>query len=330
MVPEALRGACSGNIVRAHTVPKSGSLRHIARDGHVYNFRASVQSIDRSGGLLQPELVGLNRASTFTGFCSTHDKQLFSPIEDAPIVFSNEQCFLLGYRAMARETFLKKAAAESIELLRASDRGCTLEDQIAIQTRVSLIETGMKCGLKDVLRHKGFYDEVFTSGDFSRVMAYVMTFDRVPSVMCSAGLFPCETFDGTAAQDFANLDRPADAICSTSFATSSDTGIVVFTWLSDSEKTCHRFAATLERIEDSELTNALIRFFFEFCENVQVSPDWWDSLGDDAQMSLRRRISVAGNVDIPRRLNCLLDDGVPYDSWGVRDRFWVGIPRGWT
>jgi hypothetical protein len=88
MVPDELRDACSGNIVRAHTVSKSGSLSHIAKDGHIYAFKTSVQSIARVDGLLQPKMVGVNQASTFTGFCGKHDKDLFAPVEDAPITFS--------------------------------------------------------------------------------------------------------------------------------------------------------------------------------------------------------------------------------------------------
>lgn len=324
MVPDTMRDTCSGDIVRAHTVPKSGSLSRIAKDGHVCAFKTSVQSIARVDGLLQPEPVGVNRASTFTGFCSTHDKDLFARVEDAPVTFSQEQCFLFGYRAMARETFLKEAQAESTGLVRMSDRGRSLDDQVAIQAVISAMGIGADAGLKDAVRHKGFYDEVLTSGDYSGVMAYVVTFDRFPSVMCSAGLFPYESFDGSNVQDFANLTRPADAIYYTSFA-ADDIGAVVFTWLPDSDKTCRRFIETLEHVGDSQLTNTLVRFFFEFCENVQISPDWWDSLGGDVQMALRKRISAAGNVMVARSPGCLLDDGVHYDEWGVRRRFWVGL-----
>ena len=52
MAPESVRELCSDNIVRAHTVPKSGSLRQIAQYGHVYALVPSVQTIVKRNGIL--------------------------------------------------------------------------------------------------------------------------------------------------------------------------------------------------------------------------------------------------------------------------------------
>lgn len=323
IVPEGLRDACSGNIVRAHTVPKSGSLRHIARDGHVYAFVPSIKNISRSKGTLAPEPVGVNRASTFTGFCAHHDKQLFAPIEDKSIDFNLEQVFLLGYRAMARELFLKEAQLEATGLLRDADRGHDLDDQVAIQQYVALHNIGVNTGVKDALRHKEFYDHVLQSGDYSDVRGYVMTFRTIPPVMCSGGLFPYECFNGAKAQDFPDLGRPADAIYYTSFA-AGDVGAVVFTWLPDSKETCDKFIRSLERVSDEQLSGALVRFFFEYCENVQIAPEWWDKLSQVTRDAFVNRLSAAANPLVERRENCLADDGLEFDDWTIQMRFRVG------
>ncbi len=324
MAPEALRETCSGDIVRAHTVSKSGSLKQIARDGHVYSFVKSIQAIVGSNGVLTPELVGVNKASTFTGFCATHDKQLFAPIEDSPFAFTEEQCFLLGYRAMARETFLKEAQLEGMGFLRQADRGHPVESQLAIQTMIAGMQVGSDAGARDALRQKAFYDEVLLSKDFSGVRAYAIAFDRMPPVLCSGGVFPYEAFDGTKVQDFADLGRPADAIYYASLAVNG-AGAVVFSWLPDSDATCSRFIATLEQVDDAGVTDALLRFFFEFCENLHVSPEWWESLEEASRRALIGRLTAAGNVTVPREDDCLVDDGRRYDDWGVSRRFWVGL-----
>ena len=327
MVPADFRGSCSNDIVRAHTVPRSASLKRIAREGHVYAFVPSVQAFAVEGDMLTPELVGISRVSTFTGFCGHHDKELFAPVKDEPIVFSHKQCFLLGYRSMARETFLKEAQLESMGLLREADKGRDLEDQVAIQQFVATMGIGVAVGAKDALRHKEFYDKILISGDFSAVRAYVVTFARVPPVMCSGGLFPYETFDGTKAQEFSNLARPADAIHYTSFA-AGDVGAVVFTWLPDSDETCDRFIRALERVPDENLAVALVRFFFEYCENIQISPEWWDGLDESVREALARRFSSAVDPTVERRPGCLLDNGPAFDDWGVRTRYRVGPING--
>lgn len=73
LAPAPMKSNCSGTIVKAHTVPKSGSLQQIARNGHLYSFIPSLEKMIKYNGRLQPELIGINRASTFTGFCSIHD-----------------------------------------------------------------------------------------------------------------------------------------------------------------------------------------------------------------------------------------------------------------
>ena len=70
---------CEGGIVQAHTVQKAGGLRRIARDGHVYAAKADLAAITKAGGKVPFQLIGINRASTFTGFCGKHDTSCFAP-----------------------------------------------------------------------------------------------------------------------------------------------------------------------------------------------------------------------------------------------------------
>jgi hypothetical protein len=103
--PESMKAQCSGFIVKAHTVSKSASLQHIARDGHVYQIAPNVLSLENNSGPLELKLVGTNRASTFTGFCRKHDDEIFAPIEKQQFRGTPEQCFLVAYRALCREVF---------------------------------------------------------------------------------------------------------------------------------------------------------------------------------------------------------------------------------
>ena len=81
--PQASANNCSGKIIRAHTVQRKGGLIAIAEDGHVISPKHGMEDIFRNDGKLVPRALGVREASTFAGFCSTHDDQLFSPIEKA-------------------------------------------------------------------------------------------------------------------------------------------------------------------------------------------------------------------------------------------------------
>jgi len=325
--PESMHADCSGAVVRAHTVSKSGSLKRIAADGHVYAFVPSIMSIAKGKGVLAPELRGVNQASTFTGFCAVHDKRLFAPVEDAPFEFTNEQCFLLAYRAQAREGFLKRAQRGTIGLMKKADRGLSGQHQKGVHAFAARMSTGIEAGADDAERHKSTYDAVLNSGDYSQVRSYVLIWDLVPSVMCSGGLFPYECFDGSVAQDLLDMKTPAQALYYNSFA-AGDVGGVVFTWLQDSDAACDHFISTLEAIDGLHLTDALVRFFFEYCENVQLSPAWWESLDRESSRALVRRLNAAANPLKIRRRDCLGHDGLRYDDWGIRARYRVGQTNG--
>src|SRR5262245_10951209 len=68
-------GRCTGDIVAAHTVPRS-QLAQIADEGHVYQIGMEVPPREESFPV-RAKLVGINGASTINGFCAFHDNELF-------------------------------------------------------------------------------------------------------------------------------------------------------------------------------------------------------------------------------------------------------------
>ena len=65
---------CEGSIIRAHSVQNSRVLELIQESGHVIMPRL-VSSFDRGAGF-RFESVGRNEATTFTGLCQKHDREL--------------------------------------------------------------------------------------------------------------------------------------------------------------------------------------------------------------------------------------------------------------
>jgi membrane-bound inhibitor of C-type lysozyme len=68
-VPISLKHECSKKIIKAHSISKSSSLKEIAEDGHVLTTFKSA-SMSGSNFTIKPKRIGINQASTFTGFCS--------------------------------------------------------------------------------------------------------------------------------------------------------------------------------------------------------------------------------------------------------------------
>jgi len=233
-VPDTLKDECQGNIVRAHSVSKSMNLKKIERRGHVYAFIPSFENLTKYHGVLRPELYGINKASTFTGFCAYHDKQIFSPLEDQEFVGSKEQCFLLAYRAQAREYFTKKSSAKLMDFMKQADRGKSPPEQIDIQSMASALELGTEAGVRDATIYKNKFDVILTTKNFLNINAFILNFKKTPSVFCSAGIFPECDFQGNHLQDLFDLKTTPDLLTFSTIATKNG-GAAVFTWLIDND-----------------------------------------------------------------------------------------------
>jgi hypothetical protein len=321
LVPESMKADCSKTFIKAHTVPKL-SLKQIARDGHVYSFIPSLGNLNRDGGRLRPRLLGINEASTFTGFCSYHDNAIFSKIERQPFTASQEQCFLLAYRATMREIHTKKALASLSDLMHQADRGKPLQQQRVIQFINAAANTGISAALHDNDYYKSMYDKTLLSGDFSSVRAFILELSSPPPIMCSGGILPEQDFEGNQLQDIADLKVTPHLFNVTSFY-GGHYGVIAFTWLSDSDATCFPFINSLRSLPLGRITDGLIRFFFEFSENLHIQPDWWENLSESKRTALVNRLADA--VRLPRKPGCINEDGINYDNWPILSLISVGF-----
>ena len=323
LVPEPLKHECDNGIAKAHTVPRN-CLKRIARNGHVCSFLTTPDvrpGLAPATGLLQPHLAGVNKASTFSGFCPKHDNDLFAPLEKTLFCATPEQCFLLAYRAFAREYYVKRVAAANVGLLGEAAMGLPLSEQILVHG----FSTGLNAGAHDNEIEKARYDEILEARQFHRVRAYVVEFCRPPSVMCAAAINPTYDFEGRVLQDLSDRDRVPDLLSFTSFSQGT-TGIVALTWLKDSDKTCLPMVETLDSLSDDDITSALLRLFFSTCENIHMDPDWWNNLPAATERALVHRLSIAADFEQPPNERALVDEGMVLDRWPVHRRYAIQLP----
>jgi len=73
------------------------------------------------------------------------------------------------------------------------------------------------------------------------------------------------------------------------------------------------------------MTDGLIRFFFKFCENLHIRPEWWENLGDNKRDSIIGKLSGLANPTIARKSGYLADDGIKYDNWPASDSKTIGF-----
>lgn len=312
--PEANEALCSARIVKAHTVQKNGGLSKIARRSHVYGFRYEWNNLEN---LPVAKLMGITTASTFTGFCSYHDHLIFEPIEKHPFQNSLQQIFLLGYRAISREFFNKKAQSEMIPFTLGLDKGKSVEDQIYVQDFAQTYNTGVLHGLNDLKYHKTMYDKVLLSSDFTDVNYYTIFFEQTPDLMCSGAVQVEYDFSGKILQDLATIDIPE--YVTFSLISTGSGGAAVFSWLGRSPA-CLNLIKSLHSLADADIPHAVLRFCLDFFENVYVSPDWWEALDSKQQRTVLERVNYRTEPWRDIDPNSLKDDGARVVKWKVISR----------
>ncbi|MEK8020963.1 MAG: SEC-C metal-binding domain-containing protein [Candidatus Parabeggiatoa sp.] len=315
-VPKELKAECNGKIIKAHTVSKSQNLSKIANNNHVYALNPTLQNFDKFNGKLHPELVGINKASTFTGFCGYHDKAIFAPLEDKPFAGSKEQCFLLAYRALSRENFAKKSSLNIPDLLKKADSGHDIDTQIFIQNIASSNQLGIDTGNTDIDHHQKILDEILLTKDFTKVKSHIIYFSKTPNVMCSSVFFPTCDFSGNKLFDLRNRDQRPDLMTTSVIATNKG-GAIVFCWIHDdnSKQYNEKFIESLKKIPKEKLTSSIILFFFEFFENIFIAPAWWDKLAIEKKEELIDRCIRVDYFGERRPIDCLCNSDTFFDNW---------------
>lgn len=313
--PDASSYTC-GKIVKAHTIQRRGGLNRIARNGHVYTFLlGSKQGKDRDV-IANPELIGINEASTMTGFCEFHDNKTFEPIESHSFTSNQHHTFLLAYRAICREYYENASTSDMIALFRTLDKGMSISEQKRLQQTLDTFKTGFENGFKEMQRYKIAYDLALQRSDFSEVRYFVVRFDCIPDVLCSGAMHPQIDFQGTLLQDLRTYGTLPDHL-SFSLLTTSGGGAAVFSWLGEN-RASEKFVKSLASLSNDLLPHAIIRFTFEHFENIYASPNWWEGLAEPAKQSLLfKQMSVTMPQRMNRASNYLLDDGLRAVSWQV-------------
>lgn len=303
--PSACPSTCGSSIARAHSVQLRGGLRRIARNGHVYRYSGDVFDHGRPGRLVH-KLIGIRNASTFPGFCDLHDNAIFEPIDNRVFSATTEQCFLLGYRGIARALFTKRREKKLVPTFRRISNEVPLSQRVVIQSCVSAYEAVGNLALSTLELHKSDYDNVLLSGTYSDIRFYVLRLKDTPDILCSGIHYPEADFDGRCIQSVVT-GRVSDLITYSLIATPTG-GAIVFAWESKSDESCVRLIRSLDSTPDELIPHAIVRLVFQSCENKFLSPVWWDGLDSETRDALEQQYFSPSN---------LLDDGLRAVSWEI-------------
>lgn len=274
-VPDSMKHECTKDIIKAHSVSKGSSLKEISKNGHVLTtFKATT--INEKSIKIEPKKIGINRASTFTGFCSYHDNSLFSDIEDKDFEVSELSCFLIAYRAIARELFVKKRATSTFDMAKNLDKGKSLPFQKKFQAMHNHLSQNNDLSTTDLEYIKNIFDTCYVSSDYTSIQHLILTLDAAPKVMTSAVVAPLFDFQGNIVQTTTNDPNQIPDYLIVNAFSSNGIGYIVLSWLEEHKKACAQLYKSL--MKSSSPASSLVIFIFALIENIYLSEEWWEGL----------------------------------------------------
>lgn len=312
---------CSDKVIEAHSISRNAALTKIARDHQVYQIDGNPFTIAKAEGEPQLKLEYIRSATTFTGFCSAHDSTLFRPIDQGGISPTREQAFLLHYRSLCRELYVKRPTLATNELLREADRGKSVRFQQMVQGFVTARGVSIKDALGQLEKDKATCDQMLTTRDFSTLQGAYVRFRKTPTLACAGYTQPTFDFAGGEIQDIADMSTP---FLSLSFTLLPDDtgGVAVFSWLPDADAVCRRFVESLMRLGDDRMSDALVLYIFDSFENFAAQPEWWESLPDTAKDDLKWNALNGTDMAFAYDSATLIPSSTRFADWDVETTGW--------
>jgi hypothetical protein len=265
--------------------PSAGVEVHLWKDRSRPHPAGEGPSLNRGGQLgTLPELLSADRRRHL-GFCSRHDGPTFAPVENADFVGSDEQVFLLAYRAECHELFQKQASHRSQDTVRQLlDRGKGETLQRMIQYEQYWQGQGVAKGLEDARRRKARLDRQLLDRHFGRFRRLFLTSSGPMSIVSTASVTPNRTLSGTSLQ---TLHDPAAQIESlyVAFVQANTQHAVMLAWREE-DKSPAAWVDEFINMPLDRMAGALVQWLFAYVENTYFSQTWWETLNDDQRSTI--------------------------------------------
>ncbi|MBP1679785.1 MAG: hypothetical protein H6Q35_124 [Proteobacteria bacterium] len=286
------------SIMSAHSISKSKHLKLIANEkGYLYELKIN-SGISHTHGKRIVNKISIKKSSTFYGFCSKHDKELFEPI-DNEFILDNKQIFLNLYRTISKELYKKKNILNhQINNMPGYSIGLDSLHAQVYKPYLEKMTYFTKIAIRDLesLKHK--LDLELIEKSFSKMKYYALIINKIPEIM---NTFPWNvTIDvkNNKLIDIHDISKIYNFMTVSSFVYQSDKGIILFSWLDelDSDE-CFEFIREFNKLSHIDKVKAFLKLSFVENEDIYFSQEWWDNLTDNQKETLINLINETINFN---------------------------------
>lgn len=268
---------CSGKIVKAHAIQNNRILNKIAENGMVVTLDGTSHYMFQTS-----DTKGRGVATTFTGFCSYHDKTLFQDIEDKEFTGSKKQLFLLTYRTMAWHYHKKQEQtnATCIHFEKMFKQGYDLTKSD------DFIEylTGLKLGLEDNEKEKQLFDDALLNDQYDVISSWIW---ELPYEISSAVSMMTEIEYDIYGKQINNLGKDIDVknIYLNIFPAHGKS-FCIWTWLNTYDSSYKAFTEQFSKLDIKDRENYFNNNLPRWTDSIVISPRLWNKWGSGIQEGL--------------------------------------------
>ena len=306
LIPEC---QSSGKVIKAHSIQEKRVLRSVSNNGHVYMIKSTAQGFAF-------QLVGVRKATRFTGFCSQHDNELFDKVDlgDERSINPNdpEQAVRLSLRSTACEYWKKLNAQiffrKLLQLARSGDVPSISEyinlDQVDVSKSLDYVISvaksrldGFDFAVKRIGRQFMSLLHQLESGKFHLSKFSTIRLKTSPTVVVSAHFPPEYNLSGKCiVSKMTGVDLPEVTL---NIVPNENEVVLMFLWHKRYEQLFRSFFHDLENLKEAKRALILSQMLIMQVENMALSPrlvDMWEDQEKSAVLDLFKRTT---NVSIP-------------------------------
>lgn len=274
---------CHKKIINAHSIQNNGVLSLLSKDSEVIIIEPGV---GENGLKIDYRTKGKNQATTFTGFCAYHDREVFKPIETIEYSKTNEQHFLFAYRIFALEYYKKKVAFKSFQqTIRKIPSGLENEFFVSTYRNYQLAE-------KDMRAYETIFNEALLSENYSALCTYVVEFDyRVP-IATAFGCSPLYDFDKKPlnVKSMIEFDEQRLKMNFVTVLPQRDKSYILYSWLKEDDEFFESLKSKLNTMSVREIKLLFNNLIPEYSENVVFAPLFWERLSEYQKQAFNTRL----------------------------------------
>jgi hypothetical protein len=248
----------------------------MCRDGHVIQLRCHFET----DGF--PEIryksVGRNKATTFEGLCSEHDRVIFDEIDNNDIDIGNQHhLFLLAYRSVFRELHATMDAAivsqsgyqKWVELDKDQEDQQPNAGNGAVEQMIKSWRT---------FRYKCKFDDINPSSEYSKLISCTRIINTAQPTIAASVLFGMRPY--TSQNDIEGVTLNILPLESTQT-------LVAISYLREHEQIAKKRLSYLFQADGDYFNYLLSKLLIKHCENFVISPLYYDTWSEDKRTEIR-------------------------------------------